>query len=81
MKSILSLFTKSLNKDLKIIVHNQLNNKETNKGINKLIYFSLMLTTYILSKPLYIYYKGKYERYFKIRELKKTNNLYIENKI
>jgi hypothetical protein len=79
MKSILSSFTKSLNKDLKIIVHNQLNNTPVNKGTNKIIYFSLLLTTYILSKPLYIYYKGKYERYIKIRELKKTNNLHIEN--
>lgn len=79
MKLNLSNFTKSLNKDLKIIVHNQLNNKETDKGIKKLIYFSLMLSAFILSKPLYIYYKGKQERYFKIRELKKTNNLYIEN--
>ena len=63
---------KEFKRDLNIVVLNEMNYSGSKKGIGKIILFGLFFTTYILSKPFYNYYKGRLERKYKIKELKKS---------
>ena len=63
---------KEFKRDLNIVVLNEMNYSGSKKGIGKIILFGLLFTTYILSKPFYNYYKGRLERKYKIKELKKS---------
>jgi len=63
---------KEFKRDLNIVVLNEMNYSGSKKGIGKIIFFGLFFTTYILSKPFYNYYKGRLERKYKIKELKKS---------
>jgi hypothetical protein len=67
----LNLF-REFKKDLNIAVSNEIVKAGSKNGIGKIILFGVFFTTYILSKPFYNYYKGRLERKYKIKELKKN---------
>ena len=68
---------KTFKNDLKIVVMNEIQNKNKGKGIKNGVMFMFMLFAYILSKPFFTYYKGRCERKFKILELKKKGEFII----
>jgi arginine/ornithine N-succinyltransferase beta subunit len=65
----LNLF-REFQKDLNIVVSNEIMKTGSKNGIGRLIGFSALACAYILSKPFYNYYRGRLERKHKIKQLK-----------
>jgi len=75
---------KQFKNDLNKAVLNDIDISKTKKVAPKnILLFSLFLGMFVMAKPVFIYYKGYYERLEKINQLKRENKFVLnmdENK-
>ena len=73
----LNLF-RGFQKDLNIVVSNEIMKTGSKNGIGRIIGFSALACAYIISKPFYNYYKGRLERKYKIKQSKIKGEFIME---
>ena len=72
-------FLKEFNKDLHTVIVNKVHRKGNYIDRNNYnrFYWTFLTFIYIISKPWYIYYKGKVERKYRIKKLKEESKFVL----
>jgi hypothetical protein len=70
---------KEFKKDFTIAFYNEIQKLGSRMEMRKVFLLGFLIMGYIYSKPFYIFYKGRLERKYKLKQLKK-NDLYVLDK-